>query len=105
MIPAPWHLCGVHERAVKSSPFAVAVLLAVACGRETPPPPPAPPVKPAIRVDTSRVPKPSEAQAIAPPKSEPIARDLHAITAAGTLRVLFTFNSTGYFIYRGETMG
>src|SRR2546430_9576014 len=27
------------------------------------------------------------------------------ITADGALSVLFTFNSTGYFIYRGETMG
>lgn len=90
---------------MKSSQFAVAVFLAVSCGREAPRLPPAPPVKPAIRVDTGPVPKPSEAQTIAPPKSEPIARDLDAIIAAGTLRVLFTFNSTGYFIYRGETMG
>ena len=32
-------------------------------------------------------------------------RDLDAIREAGELKVLFTFNSTGYFIYRGETMG
>jgi len=70
------------------------------------PPPPAPsPPKPVARVDTGPVPKPSEAPQIAPPKSEPIVKDLDAITADGTLRVLFTFNSTGYFIYRGETMG
>jgi membrane-bound lytic murein transglycosylase F len=105
MIPAPWHLCGVRECAVKQSQFVVAVILAVGCGREAPAPPPPKPVKPAIRVDTGPVPKPSEAPKIAPPKSEPIARDLDAITADGTLRVLFTFNSTGYFIYRGETMG
>jgi membrane-bound lytic murein transglycosylase F len=90
---------------VKPSQFAAAVLIAVACGREASPPPPAPPVKPAARLDTGPVPKPSEGQKIVPPKSEPIARDLDAITAGGTLRVLFTFNSTGYFIYRGETLG
>ena len=39
------------------------------------------------------------------PVAEPIARDLPEITADNTLRVLFTFNSTGYFVYRGETMG
>ena len=34
-----------------------------------------------------------------------MARDLPAITESGELRVLFTFNSTGYFVYRGATMG
>lgn len=36
---------------------------------------------------------------------DPIERDLAAIEEAGELRVLFTFNSTGYFVYRGATMG
>jgi membrane-bound lytic murein transglycosylase F len=35
----------------------------------------------------------------------PIARDLDEIKQQKSVRVLFTFNSTGYFIYRGETMG
>lgn len=35
----------------------------------------------------------------------PISRDLAAIKEDGVLRVLFTYNSTGFFIYRGETMG
>lgn len=51
------------------------------------------------------MPKPIEAAQPAPAKAEPIARDLDAIRAEGTLRVLFTFNSTGYFVFRGETMG
>jgi membrane-bound lytic murein transglycosylase F len=50
-------------------------------------------------------PKPVETPAPPPPRLEPIARDLDAIRGDKTLRVLFTFNSTGYFIYRGETMG
>lgn len=32
-------------------------------------------------------------------------RDLDAIRSSGELRVLFTFNSTGYLIYRGVVMG
>lgn len=39
------------------------------------------------------------------PRVEPIYRDLEAILASKELKVLFTFNSTGYFVYRGETMG
>ena len=39
------------------------------------------------------------------PTAAPIVRDLDAITASRTLNVIFTFNSTGYFIYRGQTMG
>ncbi len=41
----------------------------------------------------------------APPPAPPVERDLDAITESKELRVLFTFNSTGYFIYRGATMG
>lgn len=46
-----------------------------------------------------------EASAPRPPQREPVSRDLPAIQQDGLLRVLFTFNSTGYFIFRGETMG
>jgi membrane-bound lytic murein transglycosylase MltF len=35
----------------------------------------------------------------------PALRDLPEIEEEGKLRVIFTFNSTGYFIYRGEVMG
>ena len=35
----------------------------------------------------------------------PIERDLSDLQAGDTLTALVTFNSTGYFIYRGETMG
>ena len=51
------------------------------------------------------VPEPIEAKAAVAPAATPVARDLEEIAAARTLRVLFTFNSTGYFVYRGETMG
>ncbi len=77
---------------------ALALALFVACG-EKPATPPAPPK----RVEVT--PKPVEAPAPAVPKADPIARDLDAIREAKTLRVLFTFNSTGYFVFRGETMG
>jgi len=86
---------------------ALALLLAFACSREprrNNAPPPAPHTQPAI-TNTAPVPKPIEATQPAPPKHDPIARDLDAIRDAKTLKVLFTFNSTGYFIYRGETMG
>lgn len=36
---------------------------------------------------------------------DPVTRDIHAIREEGTLKVLMTFNSTSYFIYRGEPMG
>jgi membrane-bound lytic murein transglycosylase F len=35
----------------------------------------------------------------------PVDRDLAQIAEDGKLRVLFTYNSTGYFVYRGEVMG
>jgi len=55
--------------------------------------------------NSARVPKPIEAKPAKPPNAPPITRDLDAIAATRTLKVLFTFNSTGYFIYRGQTMG
>src|SRR5688572_23081337 len=77
---------------------ALALALFVACGEK-----PAPPSTPPKRVEVT--PKPVEAPAPAVPKAAPIARDLDALREAKTLRVLFTFNSTGYFVFRGETMG
>ena len=70
-------------------------LLAVACGGEAPP----------ERAAVPPVPKPLEAPAAAAPAAPPIARDLPQIAEDKTLKVLFTFNTTGYFIYRGEPMG
>ena len=79
---------------------AVALLIiALACRRETP--------QPAAPRPTSSapVPKSIEAKPSKTPVTAPIARDFDAIRAARTLNVIFTFNSTGYFIYRGQTMG
>jgi membrane-bound lytic murein transglycosylase F len=83
--------------------MALVLIVALACAREpaTEPSKPAPAPK---RVE-SPIPKPVEAAPPVPPRVEPIARDLDAIRADKTLKVLFTFNSTGYFVFRGETMG
>ncbi|MEA2343021.1 MAG: rane-bound lytic murein transglycosylase [Thermoanaerobaculia bacterium] len=80
----------------------VVLLLLVACARHEP----APVRAPARRVVAApQLPKPVEAAPAKAPDVAPIARDLPEIAAGGTLRVLFTFNSTGYFLYRGETLG
>ena len=50
-------------------------------------------------------PKPSESAAPTPNRLPPIDRDFNAIRERGEIAVAFTFNSTGYFIYRGETLG
>lgn len=76
----------------------LALALLIGCGEKSTPP--APPPK---RVEVT--PKPVDAPAPAIPKADPIVRDLDAIATAKSLRVLFTFNSTGYFVFRGETMG
>src|SRR5207253_4386404 len=39
------------------------------------------------------------------PMVKPIERDLDKITENGTLTVLTPYNSTSYFIYRGEPLG
>jgi membrane-bound lytic murein transglycosylase F len=70
-------------------------LLAVSCGGEAPP----------ERTAVPPVPKPLEAPGAAAPVAPPIERDLPQIAEDKTLKVLFTFNSTGYFVYRGEPMG
>jgi membrane-bound lytic murein transglycosylase F len=81
-----------------------AVCLALACAKHEASPPPPSHAAPSI-ADKSPIPKPQEAKTPAVPTTPPIEKDLDAIRAAGTISVLFTFNSTGYFIYRGETMG
>ena len=81
--------------------FAIALLLVSACrAREAPAARPAPAAHPA-----PQLPKPIEAPPPKPPEIVPIARDLPDIVNDGILHVLFTFNSTGYFLYRGETLG
>ena len=82
----------------------LAVLLLIhffACGerRETPPAAAPPPARPDPQT------KSLEATPPAPPPAPPVQRDLAEIAAAKELRVLFTFNSTGYLVYRGATMG
>src|SRR5215213_3316545 len=39
------------------------------------------------------------------PPAEPVKRDLEEIRARGTLTVLAPYNSTTYFVYRGEPLG
>jgi membrane-bound lytic murein transglycosylase F len=51
------------------------------------------------------LPKPADAAPAKAPVIPPINRDLPDIAAGGVLRVLVTFNSTGYFLYRGDTLG
>ena len=80
--------------------FVLALLL-VACGGHEQRPAPAV----THTIPPPALPKPAEAAPSKPPEVAPIARDLPEINAGGVLRVLFTFNSTGYFLYRGETLG
>ncbi len=79
-----------------------AVLLACSCGGKAPREQAATPASPPA---SAPVPKPLEAAAAAAPAGPPVRRDLPQIADDRTLNVLFTFNSTGYFIYRGQTMG
>jgi len=81
----------------------VVLILLAACARHEPAPVRA--AAPPPRVVTPQLPKPVEAAPAKAPDVVPVARDLAEITTSGTLRVLFTFNSTGYFLYRGETLG
>src|ERR1043165_2541392 len=89
--------------ALRMTPVALVVLLA--CHREPAKPAQAHAPTPPPITNTAPVPKPMEAKRPKAPDMPPIDRALPAIAAAKTLKVLFTFNSTGYFIYRGETMG
>lgn len=74
------------------------LLIVVACGKETRSPK-------APESTLPPKPQPAEGAPQAPTRTPPIDRDLRAIAEKGELAVLFTFNSTGYFIYRGETLG
>jgi len=78
------------------------LLALIACNRTEPHSPSPKPQSPS-RADAT--PRPLESPGPPPAKAPPVARDLDAMRADKTLRVLFTFNSTGYFVYRGETMG
>ena len=79
------------------------LLLFAACGGEREPVAKPAKAAPPPRVETKT--RSMEASPPANPPAPPIARDLPEIVAAKELRVLFTFNSTGYFVYRGATMG
>ena len=83
--------------------LAVLVLGGGACQRAEQPVPQQP--RATKTVEPPVVPKPLDTPPPATPALPPIDRDLPAIVAANMLKVLFTFNSTGYFIYRGETLG
>src|SRR6266545_4434385 len=84
---------------MRSAVLGAVALLVLSCGGETPS------QRAARRAAGPPVPKPLEATGAAAPVAPPIARDLPQIVDDQTLKVLFTFNSTGYFIYRGQTMG
>jgi membrane-bound lytic murein transglycosylase F len=81
---------------------ALLLLLLAACGRQEASPPR---VATPTRAAPPQLPKPLDAAPAKAPAVAPIARDLPEIVSGGVLRVLFTFNSTGYFLYRGETLG
>lgn len=83
--------------------LAVLVCFVCACQRKEAPSTRQPPATKTV-VPPAK-PKPLESKAPAAPNVAPIDRDLPAIVESQTLKVLFTFNSTGYFIYRGETLG
>jgi len=83
--------------------IAIVLFLFVACGRREPPP--VHTEQRAVTPPPLQLPKPADAAPAKAPEVAPIARDLPEIVTDGTLRVLFTFNSTGYFLYRGDTLG
>jgi membrane-bound lytic murein transglycosylase F len=76
------------------------VTLLAGCSKEAPPAPAA--KEPAPRpAHASTV----EATPVKPNRIPPVVRDWDLISKDGELKVLFTYNSTGYLIYRGETLG
>ena len=81
--------------------LVIAALLVLACGQREQ----ARPTSPASPKAADTRTKSLEASPPTPPPLAPIARDLPQIIESKELRVLFTFNSTGYFVYRGATMG
>ena len=78
--------------------LVIAALLVLACGQREQAASPTP-------KQTDPQTRSLEAPAPTPPPLAPVARDLPRIVESKELRVLFTFNSTGYFVYRGATMG
>lgn len=90
--------------AVRAFRWMLIALLAASCAKQAPAPPPST-RPPSLAPVAPASPKSIDAQAPQPAGVSPVERDLAAISADRTLRVLFTFNSTGYFLYRGETMG
>jgi membrane-bound lytic murein transglycosylase F len=78
--------------------------MTVGCGR-TPVAAAGRPVQPKTAAVPPGLPKPAEAAAPKPNRLAPVDRDLPEILASKKLPVLVTYNSTGYFMYRGETMG
>jgi membrane-bound lytic murein transglycosylase F len=86
-------------------PLAAILLVALPACQRAEPRPTAPALAAMKQVAPPVKPKPLEGKAPATPQVKPIDRDLPEITGAKTVKVLFTFNSTGYFIYRGQTMG
>src|SRR5438128_9148775 len=101
MRPATGGVRASSPHATGVSPGALVLFALIACGRASTPPASTQPPPTA----TTAVPKPTDAASAAPPIAPPVDRDLPAIATDGALHILFTFNSTGYFIYRGETMG
>ena len=77
-----------------------AALLALACGQREPAP-----VQQRAPAALEPRTRSLEAAPPTPPPAPPVAHDLAQIAESKELRVLFTFNSTGYFVYRGATMG
>lgn len=70
-------------------PLALLFFVASACQRQQPPAP----------TEQKLV------ESVKPPPVQPIDRDLKAIKERGTLVVLAPYNSTTYFLYRGEPLG
>lgn len=86
----------------RASSAAVLLVLLAGCQRAEPRAQAPPATKEVIPPNK---PKPLEGKPPKKPDVAPVERDLPEIVAAKTLKVIFTFNSTGYFVYRGETMG
>ena len=83
------HLNGSHRRNFACFFLLLILLTSSACQRPTPPAP----------LKTKLV------ETVKPPPVAPIDRDLKAIKERGTLVVLAPYNSTTYFLYRGEPLG
>lgn len=83
------HPTSRHIRRAAFAFLALLFLLAAACQRRQPSQP-----------HTLKL-----VESVKPPPVAPIDRDLNAIKERGTLVVLAPYNSTTYFLYRGEPLG